>query len=50
MNPVSGRQNFVVGTFDAAMGAVASNPFIVFSLAFSISFQICIAENGGARP
>jgi hypothetical protein len=46
MNP----QNFVVGTFDAAMGAVASNPFIVFSLAFSISFQICIAENGGARP
>ena len=49
MNPVSGRQNFVVGNFDAAMGAVASNPFIVFSLAFSISFQICIAENGGAR-
>jgi hypothetical protein len=43
MNPVSGRQIFVVGNFDAAMGAVASNPFIVFSLAFSISFQICIA-------
>jgi hypothetical protein len=31
MNPVSGRQNFVVGNFDAAMGALASNPFIVFS-------------------
>ena len=31
MNPVSGRQNFVVGNFDAAMGALVSNPFIVFS-------------------
>ena len=47
MNPVSGRQNFGIGDFAAAMGAVASNSFIVFSLAFSISFQICIA---GKQP
>ena len=35
MNPVSGRQNFVVGNFDSVMGALASNPLIVFSFATS---------------
>ena len=47
MNPVSGRQNFVVGNFDAAMGSVSKQSVHSVLLAFSISFQICIAENNG---
>jgi hypothetical protein len=37
-NPVSGRQNFVIGNFDAATGGLASNPFMVVLSAFWISF------------
>jgi hypothetical protein len=35
MKPVSG--NFAAGDVDAAMGAVASNPFIVFSATSKIA-------------
>jgi hypothetical protein len=35
MNPVSGRQNFVVGDFDWVIAPSASNTFIGFSFASS---------------
>jgi hypothetical protein len=48
-NPASGRQSFAAD-FDAAMGALASNPFMVFSWHLRSPSKFVLRENGGNCP